>query len=125
MEHAYNRTTNLLVTSNVNNRINIYFSCSTDFVYLTDGQENKKYCGQKIPPSYTSKQNPITVRFVSTNHAATLKPGFVATYTSGMGQGKCDQGYLNRKKYNVQRKYKAPSALMLSFARSNFRFQAY
>ncbi|XP_057290630.1 A disintegrin and metalloproteinase with thrombospondin motifs 6-like [Hydractinia symbiolongicarpus] len=60
--------------------------CSTDFVYLTDGQENKKYCGQKIPPSYTSKQNPITVRFVSTNHAATLKPGFVATYTSGMGQ---------------------------------------
>ena len=55
---------------------------------LSGGDENKKYCGQKIPPTYESKTQPIVVRFVSTNHAATLKPGFVATYTSGTTQGK-------------------------------------
>lgn len=59
--------------------------CSNDYVFLGGGSENKKYCGQNIPPSYEAEANKIYVRFVSTSHAAATKPGFVATYTSGNG----------------------------------------
>lgn len=60
-------------------------SCSSDYVFLSGGDESKKYCGQKVPPAYVSKKNSIIMRFVSTSHPVNMKAGFVATYTSGSG----------------------------------------
>eukprot|EP00111_Clytia_hemisphaerica_P001731 TCONS_00004887-protein len=57
--------------------------CDSDYVILSGGEESKKFCGQKLPSEYVSKENVINVRFVSTSHQNQLKPGFVATYTSG------------------------------------------
>ncbi|XP_047134767.1 A disintegrin and metalloproteinase with thrombospondin motifs 6 isoform X1 [Hydra vulgaris] len=57
--------------------------CSSDYIFLSGGDEKKKYCGQKVPPLYTSTDNTLFIRFVSSSHLTAMKPGFVATYTSG------------------------------------------
>ena len=62
--------------------INFLFSCSSDYIFLSGGDEKKKYCGQKVPPVYTSTDT-LFIRFVSSSHLTAMKPGFVATYTSG------------------------------------------
>lgn len=60
-----------------------YSSCNSDYITLSGGEENKRFCGQKIPPDYVSKENVVNLRFVSSNRQTIMKPGFVATYTTG------------------------------------------
>ena len=60
------------------------FSCDSDYVILSGGERSEKFCGQKLPHEYVSKDNVVGVRFVSTSHENQQKPGFVATYTSGL-----------------------------------------
>jgi len=66
----------------------LFFSCDSDYVILSGGEQSEKFCGQKLPREYISKDNVVGVRFVSNSHENQQKPGFVATYTSGLA-GTC------------------------------------
>lgn len=68
----------------------LFYSCSNDYVVIRGGDESKKYCGKKTLAPYISKSNKLFIRFYSTSHPGPTKSGFVATYTSGSGQGKYD-----------------------------------
>ncbi len=56
-------------------------NCKYDRVEIIDGSDNKKYCGTALPPSYNSKTNSVTVKFVS-DYSQVSKGFFLQYHTA-------------------------------------------